>query len=191
VKRVEALALLQSLNNELLINDSATLTLDQWCENHKLASPARVVAERVRGKGKIATQDQRKLLNVSEAEPVKYRKVHLRCGEHILSEADNWYVPSRLTSEMNETLDNTDVPFGRVVQPLHFRRQRLSANLLWCPLPVGWEMDTDAPKSSPFEIPHQVLQHHAILLRGDGAPFSELIETYTSDVLAGLFTRSR
>ena len=32
-------------------------------------------------------------------EPVAYRHVRLRCGDHVLSEADNWYVPSRLTPE--------------------------------------------------------------------------------------------
>ena len=45
--RLEALALLQTLNAELLSNDSATLTLDRWCATHKLATPARIVAERV------------------------------------------------------------------------------------------------------------------------------------------------
>src|SRR5205823_1457854 len=47
--RVEALALLATLNAELLSHDSATLTLDRWCAAHRLASPARIVAERVAG----------------------------------------------------------------------------------------------------------------------------------------------
>jgi hypothetical protein len=29
-------------------------------------------------------------------------------------EADNWYVPSRLTPDINKTLDMTDTPFGIV-----------------------------------------------------------------------------
>jgi len=44
---------------------------------------------------------------------VKYRRVQPSCGDHILSEADNWYVPRRLTPEMNRLLETTDVPFGR------------------------------------------------------------------------------
>lgn len=44
--RVEALALLQTLNADLLSHDSATLTLDRWCGAHHLASPAKVVVER-------------------------------------------------------------------------------------------------------------------------------------------------
>jgi hypothetical protein len=39
VARVEALALLETLNSELLSNNSATLTLEQWCDAHHLASP--------------------------------------------------------------------------------------------------------------------------------------------------------
>jgi len=41
--KVEALALMQSLNAQLLSHDSATLTLDHWCAAHKLAAPARIV----------------------------------------------------------------------------------------------------------------------------------------------------
>src|SRR5262249_10350442 len=53
--RLEALALLQTLNAELLSHDSATLTLDRWCDAHHLASPAKVVAVRERGASKPAT----------------------------------------------------------------------------------------------------------------------------------------
>src|ERR1700720_109342 len=41
--RLEALALLQTLNADLLSNDSATLTLDRWCDAHKMATPAKIV----------------------------------------------------------------------------------------------------------------------------------------------------
>lgn len=63
------------------------------------------------------------------------------CGALVLSEADNWYVPGRLTPEMSKLLDTTDLPFGRVVQTLHFQRHTLSSTLLWQPLPEGWEMN--------------------------------------------------
>jgi hypothetical protein len=95
--RLEALALLQTLNAELLSGDSATLTLDRWCASHALAAPARVIAERVSGSDAAATPEQRQLLGVGPAEPVRFRRVRLKCGAHVLSEAENWYVPSRLT----------------------------------------------------------------------------------------------
>src|SRR5690349_604985 len=116
--RLEALALLQSLNADLLSHDSATLTLDRWCGTHRLAEPAKVVAERVRDVEKPATDEQRQLLGVSASEPLRYRRVRLKCGTRVLSEADNWYVPARLTPEMNQALDTSDIAFGRAVQAL-------------------------------------------------------------------------
>lgn len=185
VTRLEALALLQSLNADLLSHDSATLTLDRWCAAHHLAEPAKIVAERDRGTDKAATAEQRQLLHVSATEPIRYRRVRLACGSHVLSEADNWYVPSRLTPEMNKQLDSSDIAFGRAVQALHFRRHTLSVRLLWQPLPEGWETGAAVPAGSgSLQIPHQLLQHQAFLALPDGTPFSEVVETYTSEILA-------
>jgi hypothetical protein len=80
--RVEALALLQTLNAELVSHDSATLTLDRWCEAHNLASPAHIVAERMQGVDRPPTAEQRRLLRVSASEPVRYRRVRRGPGLH-------------------------------------------------------------------------------------------------------------
>jgi len=186
--RVEALALLQSLNASLLSSDSATLTLDGWCARHHLApARTRVTAERVRGDDKPATAALRADLQVGPDEPVRYRRVRLHCGDLVLSEADNWYVPARLTPAMNATLDTSDIAFGRAVQPLHFRRQTLSAKLLWSPLPDDWDERAalvDAPAGAAITIPDHVIEHRAVLRLPDGTPFSEVVEDYTSAVLA-------
>jgi hypothetical protein len=186
VGRLEALALLDSLNAELLALDSATLTLERWCADHRLADPARIAAERVSGADKPASAELREALDVKPDEPLGYRRVRLKCGDHVLSEADNWYVPARLTPEMNHVLETTDTPFGKAVAALHFRRHTLSADLLWRPLPRGWEMGaTPAPQEAgALMIPDHVLEHRAVLSTPDGEPFSEVVETYTSEVLA-------
>jgi hypothetical protein len=183
--RVEALALLQTLNADLLSHDSATLTLERWCGAHKLASTAQIVADRVHGADKPATDETRHRLAVDAAGKLGYRHVKLSCGTVVLSEADNWYVPSRLTPEMNQQLDASDTPFGRVVQPLHFQRHTLSATLLWNPLPPGWEMTPDpgAAAGARLSVPPAILQHRAVLSLPDGTPFSEVVETYSSNVL--------
>jgi hypothetical protein len=187
--RAQVLALLQSLDAALLSHDSATLTLDDWCQRHRLAEPgAKIVAERVRGQDKAAGADQRALLRAGPDEPIRYRRVRLRCGALILSEADNWYVPARLTPSMNAALGGSDIAFGRAVQPLHFHRQTLSARLLWSPLPADWDTPGAAPippaTGDMLAIPPRLIEHQAILSTPDGTPFSEVVETYTSAVLA-------
>jgi hypothetical protein len=186
VGRLEALSLIESLNADLLAHDSATLTIEHWCADHRLADPARIVAERVSDAVKPASAEVRAALDVKADEPLGYRRVRLKCGDHVLSEADNWYVPARLTPEMNHVLETTDTPFGKAVAALHFRRRTLSANLLWRPLPEGWEMSaTPAPKEAgALTIPDHLLEHRAVLSTPDGEPFSEVVETYTSEVLA-------
>jgi hypothetical protein len=185
--RVEALAVLQTLNAELLSHDSATLTLDRWCAAHYLASPAKVVARRDPAAHKDATAAQRRVLGVTDAEPIGYRRVQLVCGAHVLSEADNWYVPSRLTPEMNQQLETTDIAFGRAVQALHFQRRTLAATLLWVPLPDGWDVTgvaSSGARAQALAIPHAVLEHQAVLVLPDGTAISEVVETYTEQVLA-------
>lgn len=184
--RTQALALLETLNADLLSHPSATLTLERWCGDHALSPEATILAHRVLDQDKALPDDARQVLGIGPDEPVRYRRVQLACGDHVLSEADNWYVPSRLTPEMNRILDTTDQPFGKVVQALHFRRQTTSADLLWSPLPKGWEMDATLPPPhrGSLTIPHDVLRHRAVLYTGTNQPFSLVIETYTSAVLA-------
>jgi chorismate-pyruvate lyase len=171
-------AQLQALDAELLTHDSATTTLEQWCAVHHLATEPRIRAERVSGADKAADAAVRQELGVGPAEPVRYRHVRLRCGNVVLSEADNWYVPARLTPAMNATLDATDEPFGRVVQPLGFRRIRRAAERLWPP--------PSAPSgASARVIPPTVLIHRAVLVLPDGTPFSYVVEAYQRDALGG------
>jgi hypothetical protein len=183
--RVEVLALLQTLNSQLLGHDSATLTLDAWCAAHRMAAPARIVAEQVRGAQKAPEPEVLQLLGVG-ADAVKYRHVRLHCGGHVLSEADNWYVPARLTPQMNHVLETTDTAFGRAVQDLHFQRHTLAVKLLWSPLPEGWETGAALPPGSAaaLEIPAHVIEHRAVLSLPDGRPFSLVVETYTAEVLS-------
>ncbi len=183
--RVEAVAVLQTLNADLLSHDSATLTLERWCDAHHLASPPKIVASRVPGVNKPPTPEQRRELDVAPNDVVRYRRVRLMCGELVLSEADNWYVPGRLTPDMNRLLDTTNTPFGVVVRALHFQRHTLSSTLLWQPLPAGWETNAASARTVADQpMPSQLLEHRAVLTLPDGTPFSEVVETYTDKVLA-------
>lgn len=162
------------------------VTLQNWCADHRMAGEPRIRALRDLDTRKPADAAVREQLKIAADEPVGYRRVQLACGDHVFSEADNWYVKSRLTSEMNRLLDTSDTPFGLAVKALNFSRRTLSSTLLWAPLPAGWEMQMPTLTSSdqPLAIPERVLQHRAILSRGDGVPFSLVVETYRRDLFA-------
>lgn len=157
------------------------------CGDHRLATPARIIARRTNNRDepdKPVPDDLRARLAIDAAEPLRYRHVQLACGEHVLSEADNWYVPARLTPDMNRQLDTTEEPFGKVVKALGFQRRTVSAELLWSPLPAQWEMQPEtasAPSpTAPLHIPPSVLRHRAVLYSATQQPISALEETYTS-----------
>jgi chorismate-pyruvate lyase len=187
VARLQVLALEQTLNSEVLASRSATLTLEAWCRDHRMANDPRIVAERVQGAAKSPTAEQKQRLQVTSDDEVKYRRVRLHCGDRVLSEADNWYVPGRLTAEMNRLLETTDTPFGKAVQPLEPYRQTFVVKLLWSPLPEGWELRPIAQSNgttATLTIPDGLFEHRAVLYTRDRQPFSETDEVYRRDVLA-------
>jgi hypothetical protein len=189
VARLEALALIETLNAEILASRSATLTLETWCADHGLAGAAepKIVARQVAGKERPPTPEQRQRLEVGPSEEIKVRHVQLLCGDRVFSEADNWYVPARLTAEMNRLLETTATPFGKAVQDLHPYRRTFAATVLWPPLPEGWETrplpaaPRDAAKSLP--MPDALFEHRAVLYTEDGKPFSEVDEVYQRALL--------
>ncbi len=182
--RVEAMAVMQDLNARLLASRSATATLEAWCGAHGMAEPARLAADLQRGLDKPASPETRARLAVGPDTPLRYRRVRLACGDHILSEADNWYVPDRLTPAMNRSLETTDTPFGRAVQALAPTRQTVASEALWQPLPGGWDQAPEpAATCGALAIPAQLFRHRAVLFTGERMPFAEVVETYGSAIL--------
>ncbi len=107
-------------------HDSATLALEDWCRSQGIADPA-VVAYPVAEPMVREPEDLRERLGVGPDEPVSLRRVRLACGELTLSQASNWFVPARLTAEMNAALASTTAPFGKVAAPLQFRRELIDS----------------------------------------------------------------
>jgi hypothetical protein len=181
VRRLQMQVVLQTLRAELLGHDSSTAVLQAWCEAH--GPPGlKIVAEHDPKADQPPSEAAAKALDLKPGQAVRYRRVKLACGGVVLSEADNWYLPGRLTADMNHALDTSDAPFGAVVRPLDFRRRFLSAELLWKPLPDGWEKHAPDPAPAP-PIPAQVLTDTAVLAAPDGRPFSFVAETYTAAAL--------
>jgi hypothetical protein len=187
VARLQALALIETLNAEVLASRSATLTLEGWCRDHQLAKEPAIVAELVRGVAKSPTAEQRQRLQVTPQAEVRYRRVLLRCGNRVLSEADNWYVPDRLTADMNRLLDTTGTPFGKVVQPLEPYRETFAVRLLWSPLPDGWERGSSPASTATggsLSVPDALFEHRAVLYTREHKPISEVDEVYQRQLLA-------
>jgi hypothetical protein len=184
VVRLEAMARLESLNAELLSHPSATATLQRFCDRHGGQPGLKVVARRIAGADKPASPNVRRELMVDPDTPLRYRHVALTCGETVLSQADNWYRPERLTPEMNRLLDETETPFGVAAAPLAYRRVTLSAELLAHPLPEGWENQPPEANATPLILPDDILRHRAILIGQDGAPISLVVETYSASLLS-------
>ena len=189
VVRLEALALIETLNAEILASRSATFTLEKWCVDHRLSGDAepKILARQGNDKAKPATLEQRQRLGVDPSEEIKFRHVQLLCGNRIFSEADNWYVPARLTAEMNRLLETTTTPFGKAVQDLHPYRRTFAATVLWRPLPEGWEtkpLPTLPPAAAgSLPIPDALFEHRAVLYTDAGKPFSEVDEVYQRALL--------
>jgi len=176
VARLELYARMQALNGAILGANSATAVLEAWCREHALAPAPKIVALRLKGEVKTPSPQTMERLKVSDASELKYRRVELRCGEVTLSRADNWFVPARLTAQMNATLEDTDTPFGKVVAPLVPMRRTISSQLLWFPL------DTH-DRALPLRIPDDVFRHEAVLYTREMLPFSEVHEAYQGAAL--------
>nr|WP_244507537.1 hypothetical protein [Methylobacterium phyllostachyos] len=162
-------ALVADLRSRILASHSATLALESWCAEHRLAADPHLVAQRLPGPDKPLSVVQRARLDIGPDEPVRYRRVRLVCGDHVMSEADNWYVPARLTPEMNAALDQTRTPFGRVVRALAPVRRTVEVR---APAPnIG-----PGPGDPLFEV-------DAVLTTGAGQPFCEVVETYLGTAL--------
>ena len=143
--------------------DSATAALGDWCARQSIAMPPVIRAERIGAAKDAPPARVRALLAVTPGEPLALRHVRLSCGGVVLSEAWNWYVPARLPEAMNARLDGSDTPFGTVIAPLGFTRQRLASRrgvMAGCPAGT-------------------ILSHRAVLRLPDGRPVSLLTECYT------------
>lgn len=151
----------------LAAQDSATAGLTRWCAQRHLAPTPQIRAERITDQGAPRPTDLARLLDLPPGSRPGYRHVRLSCGGVVLSQAHNWYVPARLTQQMNAALDTTDTPFGTVAAPLAFTRERLSSTR---------GGDPACPKGT-------ILYHRALLRLPGGSPLALVVECYTPAVL--------
>jgi hypothetical protein len=155
-------ATLDQFEGALAATPSASAALQGWC--HARFDPdAPLRAEKLIATSFEPTGRIRHALEIGRDELLGYRRVSLRCAGREMSLAYNWYVPSRLTPEMNRQLAGSEAPFGRVAAPLRFRRERIAR-----------------PWSGPELCPAgTILAHRAMLRLPDGKPLAMVVECYT------------
>ena len=162
---------LAAFEDALAAQPSATKALEGWCRNQRFTDGGSRDVKVSLAQAASAIQNPkwvRAILAVGPADQIKGRHVGLDCQSAFLSEADNWYVPSRLTPEMRDALAHTFTPFGVVVAPLHFTRESLSSQR---GAGKGCRKDT-------------ILTHRALLRLPDGKPLALVVECYQRDALA-------
>ncbi len=93
------------------------------------------------------------------AHAIIHRRVTLRAAGRAVSEADLWYVPSRLEPGMAAALAATNTPFGIIVAPLQPSRELTAFRF--------------GQRGEPY-----ALEHHAVLRDGDGQPIAAVHERY-------------
>ncbi|MFT8418420.1 MAG: hypothetical protein ABF636_06260 [Acetobacter sp.] len=191
--RLMLASLINQMENRLLAESSATHTLEHWLHQHNLLGRHQTLrAEREADAHHPCPPDLLGALAISaphSPHTLRYRKIRLVGHGRIYSEAENWFVPERLTPSMTQELEQTDTPFGRVVSPLGFTRQLLRRETLWSPLPDLWEMQRPCALSAqaeeaPLALPPHLFRHVALLRTHTGTPFSLVVETYTPQAFA-------
>jgi hypothetical protein len=161
-------SLLDAFEANLAAHASATEALRQWCQTRGIADAAQITARFVPGNDAPPPPGLRTTLGVSEAEPLGYRHVQLVCGDVVLSQAHNWFVPARLTADMNRQLAQTNRPFGRVAADLNFSRQPIAS----------------ARRGAPACPAGAISAHRALLRLPDGSGLALVVECYTAANLA-------
>ena len=132
-----------------------------------MAEPVIVVVRSLDQEAPAPNADRLARLKLAETETVRYRRVQLLCAGLVLCEAENWYVPERLSPEMNRQLETTDIPFGKVVRALSPYRETFASRRFW----------------SAEHIPPSLFRVQALLLGPDMIPLAEVDEHYQRPLL--------
>ena len=157
---------LDEFEARLAASPSATAVLEAWCREH-FDPAARVRASVISTSSSSPTAQIRGELAIGDADRLGYRRVSLQCSGRELSLAYNWYVPGRLTPEMNRALAESDHPFGRIAAPLAYTRERLKG----------------ARGTAEYCPSGTILTHRALLRLPNGKPLALVVECYTGAIL--------
>jgi len=156
----------------LLESHSASAVLADWILGADEAAH-RLAARKLQSQECPATADQRARLAVTEPKALHHRRVCLVAAGRVLSVADNWYVPARLSSDMLARFIHGVTPFGAAIVELGPRRKTLSVERI---AHLEELVEGERP-------PAWLLKVRALVIDRHDRPLCEVSETYSRNIL--------
>lgn len=108
---------------------SVTATLGNWCAARGLGGPALRSEVHARSGRLPLPMPGGAALDLGPGERVRHRAITLFCGDLPLLDADNWYLPDRLSARARRLLEETDTPFGTALEDASLGRVTTAARL--------------------------------------------------------------
>jgi chorismate-pyruvate lyase len=163
--------LMHSLSERILQANSATEELERWCRDHAIGD-GHIVALCARHAPAETFDDESRdaIYPCLGVDRTRFRKVRLATAGIVVADALNWFFPDNLTRGICDSLETTDVPFGRAIRHLDPRRRTFLVRRCT----PGQLVDADQaidPTSTAFE-------HRAIVYRDDNVPLAVVHERF-------------
>lgn len=176
-------ALIQELSRRLCKTPTATAALVAWCEEHRISSAPVTVICRHRCHPTATARDVIAELNPLPRESIAYRSVQLVRGGLPLVDAENWFIPHRLTPGMREALEATDVPFGELIAPLRPMRRTLAMQTrdFSAGIPLDHLLERQRAER---QYPGAIIRIDAVVISGSGLPLAYVRENFRPELIA-------
>lgn len=162
--------------------DTATAALEAWCRRHHPCG-ADALAVTLLSDQPMPPGGYCGPLRLQAGETLHCRRVWLRWGDRVVSEAENWYVPQRLPPAMQRVLAEGIRPYGAVVAEL---RPRRATTIMLSDEQIARGAGivlTQLAQAQVFSPPHAFVLHVNAVMTASGVALAELREHYRRELL--------
>jgi hypothetical protein len=177
---------MQALSERILRANSSSEELERWCSERNIGD-GRIVAlcARHTAPGALDHASLEALYPRNLRGPTRFRRVRLVTADIVAVEALNWYFPDNLTTEICETLETTNIPFGRAIKALNPKRRTFLVRRC-TPEQLIDAQGSIGPTGTAFE-------HRTVVYGEDDAPLAVVHERFRAVLVCGIpeFVSSR
>lgn len=160
-----------ALSERILRANSASEELERWCSERNIGD-GRIVALCARHAAPQALDEAslEALYPRNARGQTRFRRVRLVTADIVAVETLNWYFPENLTTEICETLETTNIPFGHAIKALKPKRRTFLVRRCTPEQLVDAKGLID-PTATAFE-------HRTVVYREDDAPLAVVHERF-------------